>query len=301
MRVCERYLSKLDHPEEIIDLLGEGIQTFDNQTLRKLFGYIQIFMILHKPKESMHAKLLKMCVESRNTTSFFIKWHPEYLVNAINYQAKYSFAAIICMENLPQTMKFSKMVVQSKILKNCLKKFNATKVTESQFEYAVGALASVLLRYIHCKQFKVPEDHEKHLADAHATIKFICDNEPEDDISGPIWVCRGALHVLLYREEAGDMKKLMIRARDMNIKLAASTRRKNCQANCFNPKCSKTMKEKAKYCSKCCYVSYCSQKCQKKHFKTHKKHCKIIFKIGKNLRKIMEFEMERLEEISEEN
>ena len=280
-------------------MLGKGIQTFDNQTLRKLFGHIQLFMILHKPKESRHATLLRMCVQSRNNTYFFIKWHPEYLVNAINYQAKYSPVVIMCMENLPQTMKFSKMVVQSKILKNCLKTFNATKVTEPQFEYAVEALSCVLIRYIHCKKFKVPEDYEKHLADAYATIETICDNEPEDDINSPIWVCRGALHVLLCREEASDMRKILIPG--TNIKLAASARRKNCQANCFNPKCSKTMKEKAKYCSKCCYVSYCSQKCQKKHFKKHKKHCKIIFKIGKNLRKIMEFEMERLEEISGEN
>lgn len=293
--IAERYLNtkfNLQDLEKIIDCLSHGVDNFDDEILKKLFSYIMVFMILREPKDNTHCNLLHICITNRNLMYFLTKWHPKFLVRVIAHQAKenpwFVKHSLMC---LPVTKRFSKIVIESKILKSCLKKFNSTDVIDPE---VLQALLEVGIRYVHCKYFYIPNELEEFVSDAVAKIPDNCTDQ----------ACKvkGFLVALLCRGKNDEINQCLIDGANFNV--FKSMRNDLCPKNCFNPNCPKEMEEeKAKYCTQCHYASYCCQKCQKKHWKNggHKKDCKTIFEIGKNLRKIMEFEMERLEEILEDN
>ena len=62
--------------------------------------------------------------------------------------------------------------------------------------------------------------------------------------------------------------------REKEKKILSSRRNQMDQSKCAS--CNRTFVEKGSTCSACMKVSYCNKKCQLKHWKEHKKDCKLF-------------------------
>jgi len=106
----------------------------------------------------------------------------------------------------------------------------------------------------------------------HAIINLIHFKKiPDDDFNGFIFfrVCK--------KEDAHKNAELVL---DSKLLEEDNLARIMEHLNCFNCQCSKHYLEMKK-CGKCYNVCYCSKKCQKEHWKIHKKKCKASPNLSK--------------------
>jgi len=110
---------------------------------------------------------------------------------------------------------------------------------------------------------------------------------------------RGLLEGLKMQCDPNTPTKILFKFHERSLKEVKELLRKKFPAKCFNTSCSKTICSKANYCKKCLYATYCSKKCQVAHWKPlHKKECRILHKIGKNLIPLLNEKIQCLKAIS---
>jgi len=261
------YENKLENPYEIAEYIAKMIQEGKDENL---VDFCRTLTLMQLQPLALTEMILPL-MHDRNLADFLYTWNLEFLICGMNYLiTQENFVPVkTCLEALPTVPKVSNEISNSPLLENALKKY----LELENFDIPLAEIITYLFAHK-----DVSTEERKLLIRLRRHVNAMVAPEENKQLF---------LTVLVFFSTDDKSEKVMKKANKEMREMIRSSHRTDVAAECFGVECAVSMNTKAKYCARCYYASYCSQKCQKAHWKLHKKHCSMLFKIGKNLKPIM--------------
>jgi len=287
---CQYYGSRISNVENILELLGEGMRMVDDDSDWSEFcsTLVRTGMLQYATNPVLGHVLVILCSKNRNLSLFLYHWCPEFAIlnlNCMLLQGNTNLSHIMpAMPN--QDKKFSNYVTNSPLLDTALSKFLEHEQTEDLNVLRSIALiiTSIGVHIELSENLALTSKKKKLMRKVNKKINTLLKRRGHlsSDESEFFKKLKNFLEKLLQgRQNTHVLKSLS--------KKMKQTWREKFKSICRNKSCSKSMISNAKYCSRCCYTSYCSNECQKMDWPIHRKKCKHMYcKVGKLLNSFFE-------------
>ena len=274
-KFCDHFENTLENAEGVADCIIEGTYMEDDEICH-LCNILVATVNVPDEFESICEYFIMLLGPSRNVTSFFCKWNVEFVVVALNYiLVKRDFPEISAfLKSLPNSSKVVDKMNDSEIFKNILLRFIDCDNIGRFLMYCTA-----IIRMAVGKDF-IFEEERALLVRAKQKLKNM---SKAYDAKDDEWIIEATKDLLYAFDTPKIITKNYKKDKTETQEVLRQDFRNRSPAKCCNTNCSKLSKSKAKYCARCLFPCYCSQKCQKEHWKIHKKECRVLTTIGNNL------------------
>jgi len=281
---CQYYGSRISNVENILELFREGMRMVDDDSgwsefCSKLVNPGMLQMRHYSSPEWSYA-LVILCCENRNLSLFLYHWCPEFVILVLNSMLiRGNNSDLLCvMAAMPnKDNKFSNYVTNSPLLETALSKFLEHEQTND-------------LNFIGFIIMFVGAHREKSENLALTSKKKKLMRKVNKKINN---LLKRRCHLSSHKRGRFKMLKTFLEQalqgrQNLHGQLVSKEMKKEWRTGkkfiCRNKSCSKSMISDAKYCSRCCYTSYCSVECQTMDWPIHRKKCNPMYcKVGKLL------------------
>jgi hypothetical protein len=295
---CEYYGSRISNVENILELFREGMRMVDDDSNWSEFcsKLVKTGMLYDSRDPELGHDLVYFSCKNRNLSLFLYYWCPEFAIFSLNcmlLQGKTDLLNI--MYAMPhEDKKFSNYVTNSPLLETALSKFLEYEQRECLMVIAVIIMAIGMHREL-SENLSLTSTKKTLIRKVNKKINKLL--KKRSSLFSYERGCFNNLKNFLKLVLQGKKSYPQVENWSEKTKKVWRTDHKSI---CRNKSCSKSMISGAKYCSRCCYTSYCSVECQTMDWPIHRKKCKPMYcKVGKLLSPFFECGvLEKLQNIS---
>jgi len=275
------YGSRISNVENILKLFREGMRMVEDDSDWSEFcsTLVKTGMLQYATNPECGYALVILCSKNRNLSLFLYHWCPEFAILALNCMLLQGNINLLYITNaMPnKDKKFSNYVTNSPLLETALSKFLEHEQTDD-LNFVALILVSVLVHREQSENLALTSKKKKLMRKVNKKINNLLKRR---DVSSDKRGWFNNLKTFLEKLLKGRENHLKLKILSKKMK---ETWREQFKSICRNKTCSKSMISDAKYCSRCCYTSYCSVECQKMDWSIHRKKCKNMYcKVGKLL------------------